>query len=138
MGAEPGRIASPPDRRVRPPQRLVGRLVARRAVLAVTETDAHGQALLVDADTGRRRVLAEGDLLTLLDVTADAGTALLRRGPGTPAGWRCSTWPPATGGGCSRTPGGAAPTRAGSARTVRACWRAPTRSRNSPRWYGST
>ncbi|WP_112642501.1 S9 family peptidase [Micromonospora saelicesensis] len=51
------------------------------AVLAVTETDEHGQAVLVDAATGHRRVLAQGDLLTLLDVTPDAGTALLRRGP---------------------------------------------------------
>ncbi|MEU7750595.1 prolyl oligopeptidase family serine peptidase [Micromonospora sp. NPDC049171] len=51
------------------------------AVLMVTETDEHGRAVLIDADTGHRRVLAEGDLLTLLDVTPDAGAVLLRRGP---------------------------------------------------------
>ncbi|MDG4757589.1 prolyl oligopeptidase family serine peptidase [Micromonospora sp. WMMD710] len=51
------------------------------AVLAVTETGERGTAVLIDAGTGHRRVLAEGDLLTLLDVTPDAGTALLRRGP---------------------------------------------------------
>ncbi|MFG2049219.1 S9 family peptidase [Micromonospora sp. NPDC048935] len=51
------------------------------AVLMVTETDEHGRAVLIDADTGHRWVLAEGDLLTLLDVTPDAGAALLRRGP---------------------------------------------------------
>ncbi|MEV7988633.1 S9 family peptidase [Micromonospora sp. NPDC085948] len=51
------------------------------AVLMVTETDERGRAVLVDAGTGHRRVLAEGDLLTLLDVTPDAGAALLRRGP---------------------------------------------------------
>ncbi|MET8041987.1 S9 family peptidase [Micromonospora sp. NPDC005215] len=51
------------------------------AVLLVTETDEQGRAVLVDAGTGHRRVLAEGDLLTLLDVTADVGVALLRRGP---------------------------------------------------------
>ncbi|MFF0468449.1 S9 family peptidase [Micromonospora zamorensis] len=51
------------------------------AVLMVTETDEHARAVLVDAGTGHRRVLAEGDLLTLLDVTPDVGIALLRRGP---------------------------------------------------------
>ncbi|MEU7800036.1 S9 family peptidase [Micromonospora arborensis] len=51
------------------------------AVLAVTETDEQGRAVLIDAGTGHRRVLAEGDLLTLLDVTPDASAALLRRGP---------------------------------------------------------
>lgn len=51
------------------------------AVLMVTETDEHARAVLVDAGTGHRRVLAEGDLLTLLDVTPDVGVALLRRGP---------------------------------------------------------
>ncbi|MEO3768851.1 prolyl oligopeptidase family serine peptidase [Micromonospora sp. B9E7] len=50
-------------------------------VLMVTETAERGAAVLVDAGTGHRRVLAEGDLLTLLDVTPDASSALLRRGP---------------------------------------------------------
>ncbi|MBQ1014072.1 PD40 domain-containing protein, partial [Micromonospora sp. M51] len=58
-----------------------GQWLACGALMAVTETDAHGRALLVDAATGHRRVLAEGELLTLLDVTADGGAALLRRGP---------------------------------------------------------
>ncbi|WP_234583763.1 prolyl oligopeptidase family serine peptidase [Micromonospora sp. MH99] len=51
------------------------------ALLAVTETAERGAAVLVDADTGHRRVLAEGDLLTLLDVSPDGGSALLRCGP---------------------------------------------------------
>ncbi|MER7592010.1 prolyl oligopeptidase family serine peptidase [Micromonospora sp. NPDC127501] len=51
------------------------------ALLAVTETAERGAAVLVDAGTGHRRVLAEDDLLTLLDVTPDGGAALLRRGP---------------------------------------------------------
>ncbi|MDG4810511.1 prolyl oligopeptidase family serine peptidase [Micromonospora sp. WMMD1120] len=51
------------------------------ATMLVTESAERGAAVLVDADTGHRRVLAEGDLLTLLDVTPDARTALLRRGP---------------------------------------------------------
>ncbi|MET8365002.1 prolyl oligopeptidase family serine peptidase [Micromonospora sp. NPDC005194] len=51
------------------------------ALLAVTETAERGAAVLVDAGTGHRRVLAEGDLLTLLDVSPDGGSALLRRGP---------------------------------------------------------
>ncbi|CCH19273.1 prolyl oligopeptidase family serine peptidase [Micromonospora lupini] len=51
------------------------------ALMAVTETAERGTAVLVDADTGHRRVLAEGDLLTLLDVSPDGGSALLRRGP---------------------------------------------------------
>ncbi|MFG3557232.1 prolyl oligopeptidase family serine peptidase [Micromonospora sp. NPDC047557] len=51
------------------------------ALLAVTETADRGAAVLVDAGTGHRRVLAEGDLLTLLDVSPDGGSALLRRGP---------------------------------------------------------
>ncbi|MEV7327720.1 prolyl oligopeptidase family serine peptidase [Micromonospora sp. NPDC093244] len=51
------------------------------ALMAVTETAERGAAVLVDAGTGHRRVLAEDDLLTLLDVTPDGGTALLRRGP---------------------------------------------------------
>ncbi|MEU4397698.1 prolyl oligopeptidase family serine peptidase [Micromonospora orduensis] len=51
------------------------------ALMAVTETAERGAAVLVDADTGHRRVLAEDDLLTLLDVTPDGGAALLRRGP---------------------------------------------------------
>ncbi|MGW5580809.1 prolyl oligopeptidase family serine peptidase, partial [Micromonospora chokoriensis] len=55
--------------------------LAAGAVLMVTETAERGAALLVDADTGHRRVLAEGDLLTLLDVSPDVRSALLRRGP---------------------------------------------------------
>ncbi|MFC8298080.1 S9 family peptidase [Micromonospora orduensis] len=51
------------------------------ALMAVTETAERGAAVLVDAGTGHRRVLAEDDLLTLLDVTPDGGAALLRRGP---------------------------------------------------------
>ncbi|MEU7841247.1 prolyl oligopeptidase family serine peptidase [Micromonospora sp. NPDC049114] len=51
------------------------------ALLAVTETAERGAAVLVDADSGHRRVLAEGDLLTLLDVSPDGGSALLQRGP---------------------------------------------------------
>ncbi|MEU5780914.1 S9 family peptidase [Micromonospora lupini] len=51
------------------------------ALMAVTETAEQGAAVLVDAGTGHRRVLAEGDLLTLLDVSPDGGSALLRRGP---------------------------------------------------------
>ncbi|MET8373512.1 S9 family peptidase [Micromonospora profundi] len=51
------------------------------ALMAVTETADRGTALLIDAGTGQRQVLVEDDLLTLLDVTADAGAALLRRGP---------------------------------------------------------
>ncbi|MEU7776166.1 prolyl oligopeptidase family serine peptidase [Micromonospora taraxaci] len=55
--------------------------LASGAVLMVTETAERGAAVLIHADTGHRRVLAEGDLLTLLDVTPDARSALLRRGP---------------------------------------------------------
>ncbi|WFE53737.1 prolyl oligopeptidase family serine peptidase [Micromonospora sp. WMMD1155] len=55
--------------------------LAAGAVLMVTETAERGAAVLVDAGTGHRRVLAEGDLLTLLDVSPDARSALLRRGP---------------------------------------------------------
>lgn len=55
--------------------------LAAGAVLMVTETAERGAALLVDADTGHRRLLADGDLLTLLDVSPDARSALLRRGP---------------------------------------------------------
>lgn len=51
------------------------------ALMAVTETAERGAAVLVDAGSGHRRVLAEDDLLTLLDVTPDGGAALLRRGP---------------------------------------------------------
>ncbi|MET8092090.1 prolyl oligopeptidase family serine peptidase [Micromonospora sp. NPDC005220] len=51
------------------------------ALMVVTETAERGAAVLVDAGTGQRRVLAEDDLLTLLDVTPDVRTALLRRGP---------------------------------------------------------
>ncbi|MGW3888065.1 S9 family peptidase [Micromonospora chokoriensis] len=55
--------------------------LASGAVLMVTETAERGAAVLIHADTGHRRVLAEGDLLTVLDVTPDARSALLRRGP---------------------------------------------------------
>ncbi|MEV1159912.1 prolyl oligopeptidase family serine peptidase [Micromonospora chokoriensis] len=55
--------------------------LASGAVLMVTETAERGAAVLIHADTGHRRVLAEGDLLTVLDVTPDASSALLRRGP---------------------------------------------------------
>ncbi|MEU5903413.1 prolyl oligopeptidase family serine peptidase [Micromonospora sp. NPDC047527] len=51
------------------------------ALMVVTETAERGAAVLIDAGTGHRRVLVEDDLLTLLDVTPDAGAALLRRGP---------------------------------------------------------
>jgi dipeptidyl aminopeptidase/acylaminoacyl peptidase len=56
-----------------------------RAVLAVTETDEVSRGVLVDVSLprrrGARRVVAEGDLLALLDVTSDGGLALLRDGP---------------------------------------------------------
>lgn len=55
--------------------------LASGAVLMVTETAERGAAVLIHAETGHRRVLAEGDLLTVLDVTPDARSALLRRGP---------------------------------------------------------
>ncbi|MEU7678506.1 prolyl oligopeptidase family serine peptidase [Micromonospora taraxaci] len=55
--------------------------LASGAVLMVTETAERGAAVLIHADSGHRRVLAEDDLLTLLDVTPDARSALLRRGP---------------------------------------------------------
>ncbi|MEU7656202.1 S9 family peptidase [Micromonospora taraxaci] len=55
--------------------------LASGAVLMVTETAERGAAVLIHADSGHRRVLAEDDLLTLLDVTPDAHSALLRRGP---------------------------------------------------------
>lgn len=55
--------------------------LASGAVLMVTETAERGAAVLIHADTGHRQVLAEGDLLTVLDVTPDARSALLRRGP---------------------------------------------------------
>ena len=50
-----------------------------RPLLAVTENST--RALVVDATTGERRVLAEGALIALLDVSADGRRALLRRGP---------------------------------------------------------
>ncbi|MFJ2085774.1 prolyl oligopeptidase family serine peptidase [Micromonospora chokoriensis] len=55
--------------------------LASGAVLMVTETAERGAAVLIHADSGHRRVLAEDDLLTVLDVTPDASSALLRRGP---------------------------------------------------------
>ncbi|MEV4762215.1 prolyl oligopeptidase family serine peptidase [Micromonospora chokoriensis] len=55
--------------------------LASGAVLMVTETAERGAAVLIHADTGHRQVLAEDDLLTVLDVTPDARSALLRRGP---------------------------------------------------------
>ncbi|WP_412736510.1 S9 family peptidase [Krasilnikovia sp. MM14-A1259] len=48
-------------------------------MLAVTENLS--RAVLVDAGTGRRQVVAEGELIALLDVSPDHGRALLRRGP---------------------------------------------------------
>ncbi|MFY1615801.1 S9 family peptidase [Micromonospora sp. WMMD736] len=51
------------------------------ALMAVTESAERAVAVVIDAETGHRRVLAEDDLLTLLDVTDDGGYALLRRGP---------------------------------------------------------
>ncbi|RZU49262.1 dipeptidyl aminopeptidase/acylaminoacyl peptidase [Krasilnikovia cinnamomea] len=50
-----------------------------RPLLAVTENLS--RALLVDAGTGQRHVVAEGELIALLDVSPDHGRALLRRGP---------------------------------------------------------
>ncbi|MGW3787384.1 S9 family peptidase [Micromonospora chokoriensis] len=55
--------------------------LASGAVLMVTETAERGAAVLIHVDSGHRRVLAEDDLLTVLDVTPDARSALLRRGP---------------------------------------------------------
>jgi dipeptidyl aminopeptidase/acylaminoacyl peptidase len=55
------------------------------ALLAVTEADEVSRGILVDVSDphrrGARRVVAEGDLLALLDVTNDGGLALLRGGP---------------------------------------------------------
>lgn len=51
------------------------------ALMAVTESAERAVAVVIDAETGHRRVLAEDDLLTLLDVSDDGGSALLRRGP---------------------------------------------------------
>jgi dipeptidyl aminopeptidase/acylaminoacyl peptidase len=50
-----------------------------RPLLAVTENLT--TALLVDAEHGTREVIATGELISLLDVTADRGRALLRHGP---------------------------------------------------------
>jgi dipeptidyl aminopeptidase/acylaminoacyl peptidase len=52
------------------------------SALLVTETSGEeAQALLVEPVAGRRRVLATGRLITLLDVSAVADRALLRVGP---------------------------------------------------------
>ncbi|MEU7904447.1 S9 family peptidase [Actinoplanes sp. NPDC049118] len=50
-----------------------------RPLLAVTENLT--TALLVDAEHGTRQTVATGELISLLDVTADRGRALLRHGP---------------------------------------------------------
>nr|WP_269205026.1 S9 family peptidase [Motilibacter aurantiacus] len=49
--------------------------------LLVTETGALSRALLVDPLSGDQEVVAEGSLLTLLDVDRSGRRALLRRGP---------------------------------------------------------
>jgi dipeptidyl aminopeptidase/acylaminoacyl peptidase len=52
------------------------------SALLVTETSGEeSQALLVEPEGGRRRVLATGPLITLLDVSVAADRALLRVGP---------------------------------------------------------
>src|SRR4029453_4470324 len=50
-----------------------------RSLLAVPETLP--TAGLVDAVTGERRVIAEGELISLFDVSPDGRRALLRHGP---------------------------------------------------------
>ncbi|MFI7599283.1 S9 family peptidase [Actinoplanes sp. NPDC049681] len=50
-----------------------------RPLLAVTENLT--TAALVDAERGTRETVAEGDLISLFDVSPDRGRALLRRGP---------------------------------------------------------
>jgi len=50
-----------------------------RSLLAVTENLS--TALLIDALTGERRVVAEGELISLFDVSPDGRRALLRHGP---------------------------------------------------------
>ncbi|OJF13078.1 peptidase [Couchioplanes caeruleus subsp. caeruleus] len=50
-----------------------------RPLLAVTENLT--TALLVDAEHGTREVVAEGELVSLFDVSPDGRRALLRRGP---------------------------------------------------------
>ncbi|HEX8632364.1 MAG TPA: prolyl oligopeptidase family serine peptidase, partial [Catenuloplanes sp.] len=50
-------------------------------LLMVTETATTSRPALVDVAAGTTRVLAEGDLIALLDVTPDLGTALVRCGP---------------------------------------------------------
>ncbi|NHC14892.1 S9 family peptidase [Motilibacter deserti] len=49
--------------------------------LLVTETGRTSRAMLVDPFTGEQEVVAEGPLLTLLDVDRSGRRALLRRGP---------------------------------------------------------
>jgi dipeptidyl aminopeptidase/acylaminoacyl peptidase len=49
--------------------------------LMATETGATGRALLIDPATGASRVIAEGDLLCLLDIAPDGSRALVRLGP---------------------------------------------------------
>jgi len=49
--------------------------------LLLTETDETSVALLVDPATGYRQPLVTGQLITLLDVSADGRRAVLRRGP---------------------------------------------------------
>ena len=96
-----------------------------------------GGALLVDAATGERQVLAQGALISLLDVTRGRRRALLRpRPPWRPAlRWtaRRGTRPPAPR------------HRAGRGSDDRRCrptderaTPAATTAANSPRWYGST
>jgi dipeptidyl aminopeptidase/acylaminoacyl peptidase len=50
-----------------------------RSLLAVTEN--LNRALLVDAVSGERRIVAEGELISLFDVSPDGERALLRHGP---------------------------------------------------------
>ncbi len=49
-----------------------------RSLVAVTENLTH--TLLIDATTGERRLIADGDLISLLDVSPDGARALLRHG----------------------------------------------------------
>lgn len=53
----------------------------RTGRLLATETDRYALALAHDPVTGQRHVLVSGDLLVLLEVSADGRRALVRRGP---------------------------------------------------------
>ncbi|GAB7037935.1 MULTISPECIES: S9 family peptidase [Catenuloplanes] len=60
---------------------LLGDWLPGSSRLTVTETGATACAMVLDVATGARRELCTGEMLYLLDVTADESRALLRRGP---------------------------------------------------------